>query len=159
MTELSADARQLATPDVEALTRPHLTIEVEGTPVGKGRPRITTRNGRPRGFTPPRTETYEGKLAFFAKMAMQGRAVFEGPLAVRVEAHFPIARSWPKRKQAEALAGTVRPTTKPDADNLLKVLDAFNEIVWRDDVQVVEATIVKRYSDRPRLVVTVEPLA
>ena len=69
----------------------------------------------------------------------------------------PIPKSWSKTKQQDALMHRVRPTTKPDADNVLKQLDALNEVCWRDDSQIVEATVRKFYSDRPRLVITILP--
>jgi Holliday junction resolvase RusA-like endonuclease len=34
------------------------------------------------------------------------------------------------------------------------VIDALNGIVWRDDSQVVELTVSKFYSSRPRLELT-----
>jgi Holliday junction resolvase RusA-like endonuclease len=46
----------------------------------------------------------------------------------------------------------MRPLTRPDIDNYCKApLDALNGIVWRDDSQVVELTVSKFYSSRPRL--------
>jgi Holliday junction resolvase RusA-like endonuclease len=49
------------------------------------------------------------------------------------------------------LSGTFLPQVKPDADNLMKTVDSLNEVVFRDDKQITDATISKRYSDRPRL--------
>jgi Holliday junction resolvase RusA-like endonuclease len=54
----------------------------------------------------------------------------------------------------------VRPIGRPDLDNFVKSgLDSINEIVIRDDSQVVEATARKRYSTAPKLVMTVFPLS
>jgi Holliday junction resolvase RusA-like endonuclease len=44
---------------------------------------------------------------------------------------------------------------KPDADNLIKQLDSFNQVIWVDDRQIVTALIRKRYSERPMLRVEV----
>jgi len=50
------------------------------------------------------------------------------------------------------LEGRVLPTSKPDGDNNLKLVqDALNEIVWRDDAQVVDARVIKRYAAEPAL--------
>ncbi|WP_082524133.1 RusA family crossover junction endodeoxyribonuclease [Methylobacterium sp. Leaf399] len=43
--------------------------------------------------------------------------------------------------------------------NLLKVLDALNEVVWRDDKQIAKAAIEKRYGAKPELVIQIEELA
>lgn len=132
-----------------------LTFHLAGEPVGKGRPRFARATGR--AFTPAATRSYESALRLAAQEAMLGRPLFEGPLAVSVLAVFPIPQSWSKKRKLAALAGTVRPTVKPDSDNLLKVLDACNEVVWRDDSQITDSAIAKRYGERPQFVVRVAP--
>jgi Holliday junction resolvase RusA-like endonuclease len=65
---------------------------------------------------------------------------FEGAVTLGVRAYLPIPASWPKQQRAEAEAGHLRPTSKPDLDNLIKnikdCLTALN--FWQDDRQVVE---------------------
>lgn len=124
-----------------------------GVPAGKGRPRFSRKNGV--AFTPAKTRAFENHLGAEAAKAMNGTAPLEGPLAVFVLAVFPIPQSWSMKKKAAALIGQIRPTTKPDWENVAKTLDAFNQIVWRDDSQVVDGRVKKIYGDRPRLVVTV----
>jgi Holliday junction resolvase RusA-like endonuclease len=138
-----------------------ITIRLAGVPEGKGRARSTLI--KPRGkpafisnYTPANTRRYESNLKFVAQEIMGGRAPLEGPLKVCVFASFPVPASWSKKKQAAALSGEVRPTTKPDADNLMKVLDALNQVVWRDDSQIVDGFVRKFYSETPGLVVTIE---
>ncbi|RMV69966.1 Holliday junction resolvase [Pseudomonas caricapapayae] len=71
----------------------------------------------------------------------------------------PIAASWSKKKTAQALAGEVMPTKKPDADNVLKAIcDGINGIVFKDDVQVVNVSLSKRFSSTPGVYVRVVPL-
>lgn len=131
-------------------------IRLSGEPKGKGRPRFVKQTGR--AFTPAATRSYEAALRFAAQEAMGGRAPIEGPVSVVIAAGFPIAASWPKGKREAALAGTLWPTVKPDADNLAKMLDAFNEVVWRDDKQAVSVLIEKRYSATPDLAITVRAI-
>jgi Holliday junction resolvase RusA-like endonuclease len=126
-----------------------LIIELLGEPRGKGRPRFVRRTGH--AYTPQRTASYEAMLRHEAALAMAGRAPLEGPLLVQVAAHFEIPASWSAKKRAAALAGEIRPTKRPDWENVAKMLDAFNAVVWRDDAQVVSGLIEKFYSDRPRL--------
>lgn len=125
-----------------------LRIDIE--PRGKGRPRF---NGH--AYTDPKTRAYETRLASEARLYMRGRKPMEGPLRVTVGAFMPIPKSWSKVKQARALHWDEKPTGKPDCDNLLKTMDAFNGILWADDAQIVEAQIWKRYSSSPALVVKV----
>jgi Holliday junction resolvase RusA-like endonuclease len=80
------------------------------------------------------------------------------PVALSLIVLHPIPKSWSKRRQEAALAGTERPTTKPDADNVAKVVaDACNGVVWVDDAQVVELSVSKRYSSTPGVMVEVRP--
>jgi Endodeoxyribonuclease RusA len=47
------------------------------------------------------------------------------------------ARTW--RRRALAVTGDLLPTSRPDVDNYIKAgLDSLNEIVVRDDSQIVE---------------------
>ena len=47
-------------------------------------------------------------------------------------------------------------TKKPDGSNVLKAVeDALNGVVYRDDCQIADSRIVRRYGDRPRVVVSI----
>ena len=61
-----------------------------------------------------------------------------------------VPKSWSNKKRDAALAGTIRPTGKPDWDNFAKMLDAFNEIVWIDDAQIVEGSIEGLFQEHRR---------
>lgn len=126
-----------------------IVIELAGEPKGKGRPRFVRSTGH--AYTPAQTRSYESMLRLAAQEAMAGRIPIDGPVEVEVLACMPIPVSWSKGKRAGAIAGTVKPTSRPDVDNLVKMLDAFNEVVWRDDKQVVWCRVAKVYSEKPRL--------
>lgn len=130
-------------------------IVVNGPPVGKGRPRFVRSTGR--AYTPTKTANYEAILASASMSAMGRRAPLEGPLRVVVTAFMPIPSSWSKKKVAAAIEGIVRPG-RPDVDNTLKLLDAMNGIVWRDDAQIADARVCKLYDTDPRLEIEVSPL-
>ncbi|HWE19664.1 MAG TPA: RusA family crossover junction endodeoxyribonuclease [Hyphomicrobiaceae bacterium] len=132
-------------------------IELAGEPRGKGRPRFSRRSGI--AYTPGSTRTYEAALRHEAALAMQGRAPLDGPLSVTVDAWMPIPASWSRRRQLQASTGLIRPTGRPDIDNLVKTLDALNRVVWRDDSQIVLIQVSKRYAERPRLDVVVSRLS
>ena len=139
---------------------PIIILTIPGEPKGKGRPRariVHTRGGSQfvAMYTPAKTRSYEGELAFFAQMAMKGRDLFDGPLAVDIEARFSVPHSWSNKKRINALAGVLRPTGKPDLDNIMKMVDGLNKIVWRDDSQIVDARIRKLYTDKPALVIKI----
>ncbi len=126
-----------------------IIIELAGEPKGKGRPRFVRKTGI--AFTPTATRNYEAGLRLAAQDAMAGRAPLDGPVIVTIDAFFPVPASWSRKKREAALAGSLLPQSKPDLDNLMKGLDSLNEVVFRDDKQITDATVRKRYSDRPRL--------
>lgn len=131
---------------------------VPGKPVGKGRPRAAKRGAHITLYTPKTTATYESTVALAASHAMAGRPPITGPAEVLMTLVLPVPKSWSKRKQADALAGQLMPTTKPDMDNVVKaVFDAVNGIVWTDDVQVVGLRVRKTYGATPCVQVTVSP--
>lgn len=129
-----------------------IEIVLLGAPMGKERVR-TTREGHV--YTPERTVNYESRLALAAQQVMGARPLLEGPLRVDIVALMPIAESKPARWRAAAVAGSERPTKKPDYDNFAKILDALNLIVWTDDAQIVVGHIEKHYSAKPMLAVRV----
>lgn len=132
---------------------------IPGQPQGKGRPRVGSVAGRARMYTPAKTVAYEGLVAHAAQVAMAGRELMAGPVALVLELNCQVPASWAKKKQAQALAGEIRPTTKPDADNVLKAIcDGGNGVLWRDDVQVVEVVLRKRYAQVPNVTVQVRAL-
>ncbi|WJJ93427.1 RusA family crossover junction endodeoxyribonuclease [Neopusillimonas aromaticivorans] len=135
-----------------------ITFIVPGKPVGKGRPRAAARGKNITLYTPQKTATYESTVALAADQAMAGKPLITGPVETLMTIVLPVPVSWSKRKQADALAGTVMPTSKPDMDNVVKaIFDAINGIVWTDDVQVVGLRVRKVYGAIPRVQVTVSP--
>lgn len=123
---------------------------IPGAPQGKGRAKIVRIGGFSRMATPAKTVAYEGLIAHAAQAAMAGRPMLDGPVAVFLVLDCQVPASWSGKKQREALAGEHMPTTKPDIDNVCKaVFDGCNGVLWRDDVQVVDVRVRKRYAATP----------
>lgn len=136
-----------------------MTIEIrlDGDPVGKGRPRFVRATGRT--YTPEKTASFEARLGWAAQNVMTGFPLLEGPVVLLVMVFKEIPASWSEKKRQKAILQYLQPTGKPDADNFLKlVMDSLNKIVWKDDAQVVDARVVKKYSERPRLEIAITPL-
>lgn len=137
-------------PEIVSKPSPSGPVEfwTEGRPTPKERPRTDSRNGGVRTFTPTKTVAYERKVAFQARLAMDGRAPFAGPVAVEMIFVVPVPKSWSEKKKSSARAGTLLPTVRPDLDNVGKaLLDSCNRILWGDDSQVAKKTIVRLYGD------------
>lgn len=139
-----------------------ITIRLQGDPRGKGRHRsrvVAVRGRKPfvQEYPDPETARYERALKIAAQDAMVGREVLTGPLVVGVYAFMPIPANWSQGKKREARNRLIRPTVKPDADNIAKVCDALNKVVWDDDATIVDLFVRKFHADATELVITVEP--
>lgn len=137
-----------------------VTFTIPGQPQAKGRARIVKIAGFARMATPAKTLAYEGLIATLAQQAMIAAGSAEpllGPCCIEIDAAYTAPASWSKKRTERVLSGLERPTTKPDADNVLKaVCDGINGIVWRDDVQAVDCRITKRYGTTPGVTVRVQ---
>jgi Holliday junction resolvase RusA-like endonuclease len=131
-----------------------LTITIPGAPVGKQRARAT-RGGRM--YTPAKTANTEAFVKLCAMQALPEKyEIAVEPLFVAVEAICDVPASWSKKKRETALSGVSRPTGKPDLDNIAKLYcDALNGIVWKDDAQIVNMQLTKRYGHEPKTIITV----
>lgn len=119
---------------------------VDGKPVGKGRPRFT-KSGH--AYTPKTTRDYEEyvKMCF---MTSKRTNFGELPVMVKIKAAFPIPRAFSKEKKSEALDDQIRPTKKPDVDNIIKAMcDALNKLAYDDDSNIVKLLTDKVYSENP----------
>lgn len=132
-----------------------VTIVISGDPVGKGRHRAT----RTGVYTPAKTRNQEAYIKYLATEEMRGREAFDGPVSMHLRTVVQIPKSMPKYKRAMALSGALRPTTKPDASNIQKLIeDALNGVVYADDKQIVYWFGEKVYGERPATVVTIAPV-
>lgn len=134
-----------------------ISFTVPGTPVAKGRAKVTTINGFARMYTPAKTVSYESTVALFASQAMAGRKPLDGPVSLSVHAVFAIPASWTKKRLRAHLDNPEYVIKKPDFDNLIKALcDGMNGVVWVDDCQVAALGYCSKvYGDQPRVDVTV----
>jgi len=138
----------------------YMFFEVPGTPRGKQRPRVVRQNGRTISFTPDQTVQYENLVRWCYKTAENSKRFPDDmPLKVIINAYYEIPKSVSKKKRAQMITGEIRPTKKPDADNIAKIIcDALNGIAYRDDAQVVTCIINKRYSEEPSVSVEIEEI-
>jgi Holliday junction resolvase RusA-like endonuclease len=129
----------------------HFTIP--GPPQGKAR----ARTGKGFAYTPEKTVLYENliKTIFMAEGCKPYQS--EGqPLEMNIKAYYQVPKSASKNVRQFMLDGHSRPTKKPDADNVMKVVaDALNGIAYHDDTQIVRATVEKWYGEEPKVEVEI----
>ena len=128
-------------------------IFVKGKIRGKGRPRFTRSGGV---YTDAQTKAYEEAIAAAYKAEHRER-IDDVPVKVFVEARFKIPAYETKANKLAMQRDKIRPTKKPDADNIAKVvLDALNGVAFKDDKQVIDLYVRKVYAINEGLIIAVE---
>lgn len=131
-----------------------IVFDVPGEPVGKGRPRFT-RSGRT--YTPRNTSDYEEHVRTCFKGVFLDWKPAGGCVNMSLNVNCKIPESWPKWKKLKAASGCLKPTVKPDLDNVAKIiLDALNGVAYVDDKNITCLHVEKRYSNVPGVMVTIE---
>lgn len=132
-------------------------FSIHGEPQGKGRPRFSVINGHANARTPDKTVIYENLVRMeYRRQCGDARFPDDAVLRMEILAVFAIPASASKAKKQRMENGELRPTKKPDMDNIVKVIaDSLNGIAYRDDAQIVDCGISKRYGDVPRVEVQI----
>lgn len=133
-----------------------ISFEIPGEPKGKGRPRF----GNGIAYTPDETRDYEMYVKQCYLKRNEKINLTENPIKIRIVANYKIPSRFSKKKRVAAMSGVIKPTKKPDCDNIIKIIcDALNLVAYKDDKQIVECTCIKRYAtDIPCVDVFIEEL-
>ena len=130
---------------------------------GIAQPKGSTRAFLPKGWTRPivtsdnqKSKGWQQLVAEGASRALAGAGqLFHGPIKLDLEFHLPRPKSLPRTRETAM-------TKKPDCDKLARSsVDALTGVVFRDDAQVVDMHVTKRYAalgESPRAHITIEPL-
>lgn len=124
---------------------------IPGEPKGKGRPRFARRGSYVHTYTPDSTAAYEEKVRHcYYQQCRNHNFGGDERLQVHFLAKYPIPKSISQKKRGMMIAHLLRPATKPDADNIIKIVcDALNGIAYKDDAQIVDVHFHKIYSTEP----------
>ncbi|MBQ8809485.1 MAG: RusA family crossover junction endodeoxyribonuclease [Bacteroidales bacterium] len=137
-----------------------LRFIIPGEPHGQSRPRFTQVNGHVHTYDAEESRNYKA----YVKMIAQTEAKEQGwkiadndeGIGVNVYAYMGIPQSKGRKFRTGVHKGIVRPTKKPDVDNIFKaVTDALNGLLFKDDKQIIHARVEKWYDDEPRVEVEV----
>jgi Holliday junction resolvase RusA-like endonuclease len=129
-----------------------VSINVPGDPVQWAR---AGRNGK-FSFTPHKQAVHMDTIRIEASRAFKGDPL-NGPLELRVRFVYEWPKSWSAKKRG--LTGNHWKISKPDADNLIKLIgDSLNKILWHDDAQICQTSFSKQYGLTSATHITVEQL-
>lgn len=121
---------------------------IKGNPVPKGRPRVVMKGRYPVTYTPEKTRIWE-EYVQVSSLPYKPIEFMEGPL--RMKLRFIFVK--PKSAKREY------PNIKPDIDNLAKsIMDALEGVFYKNDSQVVDEVLSKRYGNVAMVKVEIEEL-
>src|SRR5699024_8530062 len=140
-----------------------IRFTVLGEPHGKGRPRFAarynpvTQEAYGQAHTPEKTVIYENLIRTEYSIQTHGfRFLDDAMLDMRIHAYYSIPKRTSPKKGMAMLEVKIRPTKKPDMDNVLKVVaDSLNQVAYKDDTQIVDAQCRKFYSETPKIEVLI----
>lgn len=133
-----------------------IQFTVYGEPVAQGRGRASNINGFTRVYDPKKSKDFKQYVRLVAQNEVPGR-LLAGPLILEAKIFRPLPKSFSRKKREAALAGELRPTTKPDLKNYIAgIEDALNKVLYEDDSQIVGyGDSGKWYGDPPRIEITI----
>ena len=127
-----------------------MEIVIYGEPVPQGRPKFVRIGNHVHTYDPEKSRSYKQLVRFWVTQHLKkidGFKPFENALCVDLTFYMGIPSSWTKKRKLEALQGQIRPTKKPDTDNLVKcVTDSCNGLLWVDDAIITDLSARKRYT-------------
>jgi Holliday junction resolvase RusA-like endonuclease len=137
-----------------------MEIVVYGEPVPQGRPKFVRIGNHVHTYDPEKSRSYKQLVRFWVTQHLKkidGFKPYENALCVDLTFFLGIPSSWTKKRKLEASQGQIRPTKKPDTDNLVKcVTDSCNGLLWVDDSIITDLTARKRYtSELARVVIKI----
>jgi len=129
-----------------------ISLTIPGEPKGKQRPKWS-----PVGtYTPKKTVSYEAYIKELFAIKYPAFIPLDSALTMKIWMGLLIPKSTSKKKEGMMKMGIIKPTKRPDVDNVLKtVMDALEKLAYKNDSQIVRVVIDKNYSERPRLEITI----
>lgn len=134
-----------------------------GEPKAKARPRFTVNTKGKIGkiYTSKDTISYEKLVReeYLRQYPKLPPVQDKIPLKMEIETYHKIPKNVNKETKKRMELFQIRPTKKPDVDNLAKIIaDSLNGVAYHDDSQNVELEIRKFYSNTPRVSVCFEEI-
>ena len=117
------------------------SLSLPGSPISKPRPRA----GKHGFYNPEAKEEKEAKEKIREQLKLL--PLLQLPSENAISVHFCCFFRYPLSFSAKRKSATKWKTTRPDLDNLIKFYkDVLNDIVYKDDSQVVKLSGEKCYS-------------
>ncbi len=135
-----------------------IEITLLGEPRGKGAPKFRSAGKYAYAYKDSKTRTLEATIHLLGQEALSSCPSWrlDGEYVVEIWAYFLPPASWAMVRKECALEGKIRPTRKPDVDNIAKSInDGLTGVLWHDDKQVVDCHIIKQYGNVEQSVIRI----
>lgn len=134
-----------------------ITLTIPGEPMGKQRARVVrSRAGFPVAYTPAKTKNYETLVRELFATEHPDFEPLHGPIYMLVYSYHSIPKSTSKKKASEMAKHIIRPTKKPDGDNIWKICaDSLTGLAFLDDANIVCGKFYKWYARKPRVTIVI----
>lgn len=138
--------------------RRKIYFEILEKPMGKQRPRYSSYSRTM--YTPNETKKYEELIReYFYSSVTKKNKLSEKAFRVNIIAIYEPIKSMSKKQKENLIRNQSYYTKKSDVDNIAKiVMDALNGIVYKDDAQICELFVQKKYGEKNKIVVEMEEL-
>jgi Holliday junction resolvase RusA-like endonuclease len=129
-----------------------IELFVDHEPIPSKRPR----KGKYSFYVPDAAKNKKAIQTLIKDQIPKGFERIETEVYISIKCYLPMLSSFSKTDKYLAEKGIIRPTTKPDVDNLEKTyLDALNGLIWSDDGLIVDGRTQKFYSVHPRVEISI----
>lgn len=127
----------------------NLQLTIPGVPVARQRPR----------FSKFRTYDKQQDIKEIYRLSIlpqlpSGFRMIDTPIKLKILYSMPIPKSTSKKKKLLMEDGPH--VKKPDLDNLYKMFDSFNGVLWEDDSLIYSIQMEKIYSTTPQTTLNIE---
>lgn len=131
-----------------------IEFTIMGEPFGKQRPK----HSKYSTYTPDETVQHEQLIQLAYKKIYRDFIFPKGTyISLTVVAYYGIPKNTSQKKRKLMNDKVIRPTKRPDWDNIGKLVsDALNKVAYYDDAQVTDALVKKYYSDIPRVEIIIK---
>ena len=128
-----------------------ITIIVSGKIQAKQRARVS----RKFAYTPAETVNYERYIQWL--YTQMTKHFFDSAVKLDVYCFLTPPQSSSAKKRKAMLNHEIKPTKKPDWDNVGKIVsDSLNKLAYHDDSQVTCGKSMKRYAEKECLIITLQ---
>ena len=138
-----------------------ISLIIMGNPVAKQRPKFARTGNFAKTYTPIKTANYENLIKMVFARDYQDFEPLRTPVNMHITSYHQIPKSpaGGKKTKARMELNDIRPTKKPDIDNIIKIAcDALNGVAYADDRQIVGVFAQKFYSTIPRVEIEIEEI-